>query len=251
MNEWKNKSILITGAASGIGKETAIKYSKLGTHIYVADINYKALKKLKKDLKKINTNIHIFKVDVSSKKSVNQLFRQVLKKTKTIDTLINNVGIEISGDMSKFSLKNYKKLFKINTKSVFLCTQKAIPFMKKGGSIINLASVASFKTWPNDGVYSATKAAVLALTKGFAIDLAKRNIRVNAVAPAIIDTPMTDRSIKNKENLKKEKRKKGLIHPLKRLGKPQEIAEAIIFLSSNKSSFTTGSVLTIDGGLLA
>lgn len=244
--------ILITGAGSGIGKETALSYSNKKNTVLVADLDYdSALETVKKIQSKGNQAIAL-KVNVASDSSVDDMFKKIQKYTKRIDVLVNNVGIELTGDLSTFSLSKYNQLFDVNVKSVFLCSQKVLPFMKKnGGSIVNLASVASFKTWPEDGVYSATKAAVAGLTKGFALDYVKYNIRVNAVAPAIVDTPMTDRAIEDKKNMKEEKKKKGLVHPMKRIGKPKEVANAIKFLASKKSSFTTGAILLVDGGLLA
>ncbi len=253
MSEWAEKSVLVTGAGSGIGKSTAIEFALLGATVFVADIDFKSASNTAEYISSTcKKNSIALQVDVSNKDSVKAMFETIANKTNKIDSLINNVGIEISGDLTNFSLEKYNKLFDINVKSLFLCSQGVVAFMKQdGGSIVNLASVASFKTWANDGAYSATKAAVASLTKGFALDFAKHNIRVNAVAPAIIDTPMTDRAIEEGKDMAEEKRKKGLIHPLKRIGTPKEIADAIIFLASNKSSFTTGSILIIDGGLLA
>ena len=246
------KNILITGAGSGIGRQAALMYASKNNLVFVADLNYdSALETVKRIANKGHHAIAL-KVDVSDNLSVDFMFKEIKKHSNRIDILINNVGIELTGDLSTFSLDKYNKLFDVNVRSVFLCSQKILPLMKKkGGSIVNLASVASFKTWPEDGAYSATKAAVASLTKGFALDYIKYNIRVNAVAPAIVDTPMTDRAIVNKRKIKEEKKKKGLIHPIKRIAQPKEIVNAIKFLASKKSSFTTGSILLVDGGLLA
>lgn len=246
------KYVIVTGAGSGIGKETAKMYASKKNLIFIADLDFEAAVATANEINKKGSNSIPLKVDVSDEGSVKNMFKEIQRHTKRIDILINNVGIEITGHLSKFTLNEYNKLFDINVKSVFLCSQNILPLMKNnGGSIVNLASVASFKTWPGDGVYSATKAAVASITKGFALDYIEYNIRVNAVAPAIVDTPMTDRAIKKRANIKAEKKKKGLIHPIKRIAKPSEIANAIMFLASKKSSFTTGSILLVDGGLLA
>lgn len=246
------KFILITGSGSGIGKETALSYSNKKNIVFVADLDYDSALETVKTIQSKGNQAIALKVNVANTSSVDDMFKKIQKHTKRIDILVNNVGIELTGELSTFSLNKYNQLFDVNVKSVFLCSQKVLPFMKKnGGSIVNLASVASFKTWPEDGVYSATKAAVAGLTKGFALDYVKFNIRVNAVAPAIVDTPMTDRAIIDKNNMKEEKKKKGLVHPMKRIAKPKEVANAIKFLASKKSSFTTGTILLVDGGLLA
>ena len=122
---------------------------------------------------------------------------------------------------------------------------------RRQGAIVNLASVASFRTWPADGAYSASKAAVLALTRAFAVDLAPHGIRVNAVAPAIVDTPMTERSLDAEADRSAGRARRERLHPLGRLARPEEIAAAILFLASPDSAFTTGACLTVDGGLLA
>jgi len=246
------KFILITGSGSGIGKETALSYSNKKNIVFVADLDYDSALETVKIIQSKGNQAIALEVNVANASSVDDMFKKIQKHTKRIDILVNNVGIELTGDLSSFSLNKYNQLFDVNVKSVFLCSQKVLPFMKKnGGSIVNLASVASFKTWPEYGVYSATKAAVAGLTKGFALDYIEFNIRVNAVAPAIVDTPMTDRAIIDKNNIKEEKKKKGLVHPMKRIAKPKEVANAIKFLASKKSSFTTGTILLVDGGLLA
>lgn len=245
--------VLVTGAGSGIGRETAIAFAKQGAVISVVDIDRQAAMLTAGMIGEVGGRSNAFYADVGKERDVEDVFAGAREASGLVSILVNNVGIEISGPIASFSTADYDRTFNVNTRSVFLCTRAVIPQMtlRGGGAIVNLASVASFRTWPGDGVYSASKAAVLALTKAFAIELAASNIRVNAVAPAIIDTPMTDRAVAHESDRNEAKRRKGLIHPIPRLGQPREVANAIMFLASDDASFTTGGCITIDGGLLS
>lgn len=247
------RTVIVTGAGSGIGRQAAIAFAFEGAKVIAADIDTEKLASIILEITAIGGVAQDIHVDVSDENSVAHLFQKAWDTFGPVSVLVNNVGIEISGGLQDFSISDYDRLFAVNTRSVFLCTRAALPHMRKlgRGSVVNLASVASFRTWPCDGAYSASKAAVLALTKAFAIDLANEGIRVNAVAPAIIDTPMTDRAIADEADKVGAKQRKGLIHPLGRLGTPTEVANAILFLASEDASFTTGGCITVDGGLLA
>lgn len=245
--------VVVTGAGSGIGRQTALAFAAEGAKVLVADIDVESMAGTVAEIVAAGGIAQGIHTDVSDENSVARLFAEALEVFGPVSVLVNNAGIEISGNLDDFSLLDYDRLFAVNTRSVFLCTRTAVHHMRKlgGGSVINVASVASFRTWPRDGAYSASKAAVLALTKAFAVDLAKDGIRVNAVAPAIIDTPMTDRAVAEADDKLEAKRCKGSIHPLGRLGTPFEVANAILFLASSEASFTTGGCIPIDGGLLA
>jgi NAD(P)-dependent dehydrogenase (short-subunit alcohol dehydrogenase family) len=244
---------VITGAGSGIGAATAMRFAQSGFVIAVCDINKAGADNTVRQILEIGGQATAFIVDVTDEQTVQALFSRIESELGQTTCLINNVGIEITGPSQTFSLKDYDSLFDVNVKSVFLCSRAAANYMvpRGKGSIVNLASVASFKTWPLDGIYSATKAAVLGLTKAFAVDLASTGIRVNAVAPAIVDTPMTDRAISEDHDRNAGRERRNKLHPLGRMATPIEIAESIFFLSSSASSFTTGACLTLDGGLLA
>lgn len=251
--EFEDKVIIITGAASGIGKATAIKFSQLGGIVIIADINASEGNETLTIIKKQGGKGLFIKTDISSDQDCRHLINTVEKHYSKIDILVNNAGIEISGAFDDFTEINFDRLVSINLKSVFLCSKYAIKGMlqRKSGQIINLASVASFTPWPNDAVYSMTKAGVLMLTKAMAMEYASHGIRVNAVAPGMIDTPMTDRALAlSSVNLSKAKKMKGQLFPLGRIGTADEVANAILFLSSNYSNFTTGVVLPVDGGYL-
>lgn len=252
MYRFLNKIVIVTGGASGIGKETVKQFCNEGATVIIADINIKDGLALQEELSISDQKIHFLKTDVSSLAEVEALMEYVQHHFQQIDVLVNNAGIEISGALIDFTESQYDKLFNTNVKSVFLCSKHALKYMiqQNAGCIINLASVASFLAWPDDAIYSASKAAVMMLTKALALEYAKYNIRVNAVAPGIIDTPMTDRALENYANLTEAKKMKGKTHPLGRLGTPEEVAKSILFLCSTDASFITGAILNIDGGFL-
>lgn len=247
------KVAVITGAGSGIGSSTAEFYAVKGARVMVCDVNEISAFETVERIKNLGGYAKPYVVDVTDDQAVEALFDEISRVEGAIDYLVNNVGIEIKGDTHNFSISDYDHLFNVNVKSIFLCTKAAAAKMipNRSGAIVNLASVASFKTWPSNGIYSVTKAAVHALTKAFAVDLAKYGVRVNAVAPAIVATAMTERSISKETNKIQARINRNQLHPLGRMAEPVEIAKAIYFLNSDDSSFTTGSCLVLDGGLLA
>ncbi len=252
MKETKSVAV-ITGAGSGIGAATAMYFARSGHVVAICDINAASAFDTVCKIQEKGGQAMSFTVDVTSEQAVQALFARIESELGQVNHLVNNVGIEITGLSQAFSVEDYDSLFNVNVKSVFLCSRAVAHYMapRGQGSIVNLASVASFKTWPRDGIYSATKAAVLGLTRAFAVDLASTGVRVNAVAPAIVDTPMTDRAIAEENNCETARARRNKLHPLGRMATPDEIAESIFFLSSTASSFTTGACLTLDGGLLA
>lgn len=247
------KVALVTGAGSGIGRATAECFAATGAPVAVLDIDREGAEQTVHRIAAAGGQARAIFADVTRDDDVARAVETIESEIGAIATLVNNVGIEIVGPTHTFPLADYDRLFAVNVRSVFLASRAVAACMvpRGAGAIVNLASVASFKTWPGDGVYSATKAAVLGLTKAFAVDLAPHGIRVNAVAPAIVDTPMTDRAVATDADPVAGRERRARLHPLGRIARPQEIADAIVFLASPASAFTTGSCLTIDGGLLA
>lgn len=244
---------IISGAASGIGAATATAFAMAGASVVLVDLDEAGAQAIALSLGDGGAQALAVRADVSVEAEVEALFATVETAFGAVSHLVNNAGIEIAGPLQDFATTDYDRMFAVNARSVFLCSRAAATHMipLRRGVIVNLASVASFRTWPGDGAYSASKAAVLALTKAFAADLAPYGLRVNAVAPAIVDTPMTDRSLDKEPDRAAGRARRERMHPLGRLARPSEIAEAILFLASEESAFTTGACLTIDGGLLA
>lgn len=252
-NRFNNKVVIVTGGASGIGLETAHQFAAEGALTVIADINAEKKAEIIAAFKANNQDCIYHPVDVANPADVKNLVNAVIERYGKIDILFNNAGIEISGAVTEFSEEDYQKIMDVNLKSVFLCSKYVLPHMIgcSSGIIINMASVASFLAWKDDAIYSASKAAVKLLTQAMAVECAPYAIRVNAVAPGIIDTPMTDRALGTASDLKELKKIKGKTHPLGRLGLPYEVARTVLFLASDDASFITGTILPIDGGYLA
>jgi NAD(P)-dependent dehydrogenase (short-subunit alcohol dehydrogenase family) len=252
-NRFNNKVVIVTGGASGIGLETAHQFAAEGAITIIADINLEKKAEVIAAFKERNQECVYYHADVAKTDDVKNLVNTVMRRYGKIDVLFNNAGIEISGAITDFEEEHYQQLMDVNVKSVFVCSKYVLPHMmnSSSGVIINMASVASFLAWKDDAIYSASKAAVKLLTQAMAVENAPYSIRVNAVAPGIIDTPMTDRAIGTVPNVAELKKIKGTLHPLGRLGLPLEVARTVLFLASEEASFITGAIMPVDGGYLA
>lgn len=242
--ELKEKIALVTGASTGIGKEIAEKFGSLGATVVLVSSSNKV-----EDTAKLLSNqgykVEALITDVSDSRQVRELFEKVAAKYQKIDILVNNAGITRDSLSLRMSEEDFDKVIAVNLKGVFNCCQEAAKIMIKqgGGDIINMSSVIGLHGNAGQANYAASKAGIIGLTKSLAKEFAKRNVRVNAIAPGFIDTEMT--------KVLNEKTKEAILEqiPLKRLGSPKEVAELVAFLASNVSSYITGQVIVIDGGL--
>ncbi|WP_455142880.1 SDR family NAD(P)-dependent oxidoreductase [Candidatus Hodarchaeum mangrovi] len=251
----KDKIIMLTGAASGIGRATAILAAKEGAILSLSDINELGLKETLSLIPNKNKRITIQKVDVTNPIQVKEQINAIIQSHGRIDVLIANAGVVRVGPIEEFSDADYDLIISVNMKGLFYCCKFAIPHFKsqKSGSIITLASVAAHIGQVNHANYCSTKAGVLGFTRALALDLAPYNIRVNSVSPGATDTPMLRSDVKKQaedrgvpfEVIKAEFEKEGV---LGRWAEPEEVAEGILFLASDASSYITGSDLRIDGG---
>lgn len=243
----KNKrTIVITGAGAGIGAAAAKHFVALGDDVILLDINAQSLADTAQTLGSDKVTTHV--LDVADKSSVLDVFASIEK----IDVLVNNAGIEhIPTPMHLVSDEMLDKNLNINVKGVWWCMQQALHKMlaQGQGNIINIASVAGLRSAPMIAAYSATKHAVIGITKSAAVEYARQNIRINAVCPSFIDTDMVRRTLA----LMDEKGQRSIVgaNPMKRLGQVEEIANAIVWLASEESSFMTGHAMTLDGGMTA
>ena len=240
------RTIVITGAAAGIGAAVAKHFVALGDNVILLDINAQSLADTAQTLGSDKVTTHV--LDVADKSSVLKVFASIEK----IDVLVNNAGVEhIPTPMHLLSDEMLDKNLNINVKGVWWCMQQALHKMlaQGQGNIINIASVAGLRSAPMIAAYSATKHAVIGITKSAAVEYARQNIRINAVCPSFIDTDMVRRTLA----LMDEKRQRTIVgaNPMKRLGEVDEIANAIVWLASNESSFMTGHTMTLDGGMTA
>jgi len=242
-----NKTVLITGASRGIGRETARAFAKNG---YRVIINYfksesEALS-LKEELLRINCDCLAIKADVSKVNDVEKMMEGISSFSNHIDVLVNNAGISHHGLFCDISERDWDQLFDINVKGMFNCTKAILPDMirRKNGKIINIASILALEGASCEVAYSATKAAVIGFTKALSKEVGPSNITVNCVAPGFIDTDM------NKNLKSAEVEEIRLYTPLRKLGTTRDVADTIIFLSSKNANFITGQVLCVNGGLI-
>jgi meso-butanediol dehydrogenase/(S,S)-butanediol dehydrogenase/diacetyl reductase len=257
----KGKVAIITGAGSGIGRATALLFSKEGARIVVFDVVKESGEETVRIIEKAGgeaLNVH---GDVSNAADVQRLVEETVKKFGRLDILFNNAGIGSVGNVLDVTEEDWDRHMAVNLKGPFLCSKYAIPEMKKagGGVIINIGSIDSFVAgFPPCIAYATSRGGTLQLTRCLAIDHAKDNIRVNCVAPGAIDTPPSWVSSDKYDHLMRrygdpKVLKKQLLekHAISRLGTPDEVAKAVLFLASDDASFSTGAVLMVDGGYTA
>tara|TARA_B100000579_G_C22748828_1_gene812931 strand:+ start:206 stop:970 length:765 start_codon:yes stop_codon:yes gene_type:complete len=250
----KDKISLITGGATGIGKATVETLAQNGAVVIFCDVNKKEGLNTQKEMAKKGLETFFVKVDVSKEKEVKQLYSHIKKKFKTIDIVFNNAGIEQSVTPSHLlETKVFDKVIDINLKGIFLSCKYALKIMEKNktGSIVNNSSISAFANVGGNLSYAASKGGIMSLTRVLAIEYANKNIRVNAVCPGVIDTPMNERNLRKAKNKKALKQKWKTITPLGRVASPYELAQTVLFLSSDMSSFITGVGLLVDGGRAA
>lgn len=242
-----NKVVLITGAGSGIGKETALLFAREGARVVVSDIDEQNGQQVADAITKSGGEAFFVKADTSSAEDNENLVKQVLKKYGALNITVNNAGI--GGPLApvgEYPLDGWQKVIGINLSGVFYGMRYQLPAMKKGGSIINISSILGSAGTANSPAYVAAKHGVVGLTKSAALDYAAQGIRVNAVGPGYIKTPLLENAL-DEPTLKMLE---GL-HPIGRLGMASEVAELILWLGSDKASFVTGSYYAVDGGYLA
>ncbi len=241
----QNKIIVITGAGNGIGRAASIMLAKEGAIIIGIDKEKKSMEKLKQKIKK---NLKIKIVNCTKSKEI----KNNLKDIKKIDGLVNCAGVVPQGNIMDCNEEDWEHSIKTNLTSVYLMTKFFMPiFIKqKKGAIVNISSVASsIKGVPRRFSYSITKAGIIGLTKSIAVDYAKQGIRCNVICPGTVDTPTWRKRVLNSKNPKQSKKDFNSRQIIGRVGKPEEISDLIAFLSSDRSSFVTGSVYNIDGGM--
>ncbi|MES2309061.1 MAG: SDR family oxidoreductase [Verrucomicrobiota bacterium] len=247
---FENKVVLVTGGTSGIGKVTAIAYAKEGAKVVVSGRREKEGTDVVQEIKKNGGEAIFVKTDVAKESDIQNLVQKTVSTYGRLDIAFNNAGVEWIGPLEEATEFEYRRIFDINVWGVLASMRHEIPAMLKtgGGAIVNTSSVAGHVGMGLVSIYVASKHAVEGLTKSVALEFAKQNIRINAVAPAAIETDMIDR-FAGKEGEMREHLKS--MHPVGRTGKAQEIADAVLFLTSSESSFITGTSLTVDGGFTA
>jgi NAD(P)-dependent dehydrogenase (short-subunit alcohol dehydrogenase family) len=246
--EVKNKIVIITGAGSGIGKATAILFAKHGATVVVSDINLESAQKVADEIVKNKEKALAIKANVAKFEEVENLINTTVEKFGSLDVIVNNAGIGPNLLKTHESLlKDWDRVIAVNQTGVFYCMKVALQqFLKQGhGNIVNIASLAGLKASPSNISYSASKFAVVGMTKSAAMEYATKNIRVNAVCPGYTESALLDQLLNAKPEM--DAILKSVI-PMKRYGKTSEIAEAVVWLASDSTKFITGQTITLDGG---
>ena len=248
MKRTKNKVVIVTGGALGIGRETCLLLAKEGAKVAVTDVLDKEGQELVKEINKSGGVAKFWHLDVSDEKEVEKVYTEVFKEFGKLDATINNAGIAgVDKPTHELTEKEWDAVMNVNVKGVFFCTKHAIPFMKKsgGGSIVNLSSIYGLVGGGDIPPYHASKGAVRLMAKNDALIYAKDKIRVNSVHPGFIWTPLVEEFSKNDPKIRKHL---DSLHPIGHIGEAIDIAFGILYLVSDESKFVTGSELVIDGG---
>lgn len=243
---FKDKAIIVTGSSRGIGKEIAIAYAKEGAMVTISSRNDESLKSVADEIKSIGGEVLSVAADVSKPEDSKTLIEQTIAKFGKVDILVNNAGITRDNLLLRLSEEDWDNVIDINLKGAFNCLKAVTKQMMKQrqGCIINMSSVVGVMGNAGQVNYAASKAGIIGITKSAAKELASRGIRVNAIAPGFIETDMTD-------NLP-EKAKEELVSaiPLGKLGTVQDVADLVLFLTSEKAKYITGQVINVDGGMV-
>jgi NAD(P)-dependent dehydrogenase (short-subunit alcohol dehydrogenase family) len=247
---FKDQGVIVTGAGSGIGRETAFEFAGEGAVVAVADLDQGMAERTVEEIGKRGGRGHAFALDVVDPDAVARVFDQAARRLGRLDVLVNSAGIREIEPVLELPLAEWSKVMNVNVTGVFLCSQAfGRHIVKTGGSgaIVNLASTLGVVAAPNRAAYTASKHAVVGLTKEMGLELADKNIRVNAVGPGVTRTSLTERYFQDAEMAERVRS----VHAMNRWGEAKEIARAILFLASADASFITGTTLLVDGGWTA
>jgi len=249
MNRLRGRIALVTGAGSGIGRAIAMRFAAEGAHVYVTDSNGPAAATVAGEIRGKGAAAQAVTADVSRGADVTAMLREVEVAHGRLDVLVNNAGLNVRGDFRHLSDADWVKIRAVNLDGVVRVARDGLALLKASGrgSLINIASIMGHRGLRQLVAYSATKGAVLALTRGLAVEYAPFAVRVNALAPGFVETALTQRALKNPGI------QRALLEstPLRRFGLPEEIANAALFFASDDASYVTGAELAVDGGMSA
>jgi NAD(P)-dependent dehydrogenase (short-subunit alcohol dehydrogenase family) len=244
----KGRVAIVTGGTSGIGEACVYLFAREGARVVLAGRNRDKGENIAARVQREGGTAWFVQTDVSRDDEVRHLIEETRSRFQRIDILVNNAGIGQQTPLHQMEEEEWDRVLNINLKSVFLCSRYTLPVMQaqKRGSIINMASILGLVGFPSAGAYNASKGGMRLLTRNMALDYARDGIRVNSICPGFIQTPMIEKELD-------EEKIKFLagVHPLGRLGQPEEVAQAALFLASDESSFITGSDIFVDGGYTA
>jgi 2-keto-3-deoxy-L-fuconate dehydrogenase len=252
-----SKVALVTGAGSGIGREIALLYAKQGARVVVADVNMETANAVTEEIEREGSTANPQRMNVADEQEVQTAISATLERHGRLDILVNNAGISSVGNLLETSGEEFDRVMSVNLKGVFLCSKYAVEQMVKqepqGGILVNIASVAGMIGIDRRAAYSTSKGGVIALTRSVAMDFVGQGIRANAICPGTVHTPFVEGYLeRNFADRKDEVREQ--LHarqPIGRMGRPEEIAYAALYLASDEAAFVTGSAFVIDGGWTA
>ena len=252
MGRLEGKTALVTGAASGIGLQTSIRLAEEGARVMMTDIN---LEEGRQQAEKIDANATFLKLDITEEEEWISVLDETVKRFDRLDILVNSAGMVLIADVEQITLEDWRKVHAVNLDGTFLGCKHGVRVMKEfgAGSIINLSSVSGMIGGFNLAAYNSSKGAVRMLTKSVALHCARAGygIRCNSIHPTFIETPMLESMIRDSPD--PEKARQTLVRqvPLRRIGKPDDVANMIVYLASDESTFVTGTEMVIDGGVIA
>lgn len=251
--ESQMKVALITGAGAGIGLETALAFGKLGTKLILVENSAPNGENALQTMDKLGYTAHLVVVDVQDSAQVQHAVTETEKRWGRLDVLVNNAGIYVQGSALETSEEDWNKVLAVNLTGAFLFIKYTLPLMRKngGGVIINVASEAGLVGIKGQAAYNVSKAGMINLTRSCAVDFAPLGVRVNCICPGTTDTPLVQAAIQRTNDPAKARRDLESVRPLNRLGRPEEIASAIVYLASDVAGYATGAILSIDGGYTA
>jgi NAD(P)-dependent dehydrogenase (short-subunit alcohol dehydrogenase family) len=244
------KVAIVTGAGQGIGYGIARRFAREGAHVVIAELVAERGERAAASLRATGGDAICIPTDVSDEASVKAMVEQTVAHYGRLDILVNNAGVIVYHTADTLTMEQWDRCMNVDLKSVWLCSKYAIPVMRKGGggSIINIASVHAFATMRHSFPYPGAKAGVVGLTRSMAIDGGPDNIRVNAICPGWIGTELAEAYLATFPDPEAERRRVASLHPIGRIGTPDDVAAVALFLASDEAGFVTGTTLTVDGG---
>lgn len=250
MGRLANKVAIVTGAGSGIGRACALALAREGASVTLVG---RRKDRLERAAQQIGDSALVVSADVGKKSDIDRMVAQTVSRFGGIHVLVNNAGILHIGNCEQISEQQWDETFRVNVRAVWLLSCAVLPPMREagGGSIINLASVLGINGARNRAAYASSKGAVVLLTKCMAIDHALDKVRVNAICPGFVETELTDAVLSKAPDREAARRERASVHPIGRLGRPEDIAGMAVYLASDESAWVTGAVLPVDGGYLA